>query len=57
MCFPSSFWDVGFLPSADGLNSGLQAADILFIFFMAGFDFLYVITNQLQPCNDGPHLW
>lgn len=45
------FWDAGFLPSHDGLNSGWQSADILSIFLGFGFGFLYVTTQQLHSCN------
>lgn len=57
LCSTNPFWDAGFLPSSDGLNSELQSADILSIFFWVGFGFLYVITNQLDSCNDRPSLW
>lgn len=42
------FWDAGFLPGSDGLNSGLPSAGILSIFLWVGFGFLYVMINQLH---------
>jgi hypothetical protein len=57
LCSTNPFQGAGFLPSRDGLNSGLQAADTLSIFLSVGFDFLYVITNQLHSCDDRPSLW
>lgn len=55
--YPSNpFWDAGFLPSSDGLNAGLQSAGILSVFLWVGFDFLYVIINQLHSSKDRPFL-